>query len=68
MGRDSDVRRALAEDLVIGSVGPVMDTALADCGLTPDIRPVHPKMAVLVRTAAENAASVLSRKRRIAAH
>ena len=68
IGRDSDVRRALAEDLVIGSVGPVMDTALADCGLTPDIRPAHPKMAVLVRTAAENAASVLSRKRRIPAH
>ena len=36
MGRSAEVRlRALAEDLVMGSVGPVMDAALADCGLTP---------------------------------
>ena len=64
MGRSAEVRRALAEDVAIGSVGPVMDAALADCGLTPDIVPPHPKMPVLVRTAAEMAASVLERKRR----
>ncbi len=34
MGKAAEVRRALAEDVAIGSVGPVMDTALADCGLT----------------------------------
>jgi uroporphyrinogen-III synthase len=66
MGRSAEVRRALAQDLAIGSVGPVMDAALADCGLSPDIVPAHPKMPVLVRTAAEMAASVLARKRRIA--
>jgi uroporphyrinogen-III synthase len=46
MGLAAEVRRALAEDLVIGSVGPVMNVALADCGLTPDVVPAHPKMAV----------------------
>jgi uroporphyrinogen-III synthase len=63
MGRAAEVREALARHLAIGSVGPVMDAALADCGLAPDIVPQHPKMAVLVRAAAENAAAVLARKR-----
>jgi uroporphyrinogen-III synthase len=67
MGSAAEVKEALAEDLVIGSVGPVMNAALADYGLAPDIVPVHPKMAVLVRTAAEGAASVLLRKRQIPA-
>jgi uroporphyrinogen-III synthase len=65
MGRAAEVRRALAEDIVVGSVGPVMNTALADCGLTPDVVPAHPKMAALVSAAAEIAASVVARKRRI---
>jgi hypothetical protein len=60
----AEVRQALADDIVIGSVGPVMNTALADCGLAPDVVPAHPKMAALVSTAAEMAASVLARKRR----
>jgi uroporphyrinogen-III synthase len=64
MGRITEVRRALREDLAIGSVGPVMTAALADCGFAPDIVPAQPKMAVLVRTAAEMAGSVLARKRR----
>ncbi len=60
----AEVRRALAADLAIASVGPVMDAALADIGLAPDIVPAHPKMPVLVRAAAEQAAAVLARKRR----
>lgn len=63
MGCAAEVRRALREDMVIGSVGPVMNTALADCGLAPDVVPAHPKMAALVSHAAEKAASVLARKR-----
>ena len=57
------VRQALADDLAIGSVGPVMDATLMDYGLAPDIVPPHPKMAALVRAAAESAAGVLRRKR-----
>ena len=63
MGLLDEVRRSLQEDLAIGSVGPVMDAALADHGFAADIVPPHPKMPVLVRTAAETAASVLARKR-----
>jgi uroporphyrinogen-III synthase len=63
MGRATDVRRALAGDVAIGSVGPVMNTALADFGFTPDIVPAHPKMAALVSAAAEMAGPVLARKR-----
>jgi uroporphyrinogen-III synthase len=65
MGFAAEVVQALAEDLVIGSVGPVMDAALADVGLSPDIVPAQPKMPVLVRTAAESAEAVLARKRRL---
>jgi hypothetical protein len=64
MGLRDAVGRALAEDLVIGSVGPVMDEALADYGFKPDVVPAHPKLPVLVRAAAEMAASILARKRR----
>jgi uroporphyrinogen-III synthase len=63
MGCASAVRQALTEDLAIGSVGAVMDATLADNGFTPDIVPSHPKMAVLVRTAAEMSAGIVARKR-----
>jgi len=63
MGRAGEVRRALAEDMAVGSVGPVMNAALADSGLAPDIVPAHPKMAALVWTAAEMAVPILARKR-----
>lgn len=63
LGCAATVREALTEDLAIGSVGAVMDATLADNGFTPDIVPAHPKMAVLVRTAAEMAGSVVARKR-----
>ncbi len=64
MGRTEEVRRALTQDLAIGSVGPVMDAALSDNGFRADIVPAHPKMPVLVRTAADMAASVLAAKRK----
>jgi uroporphyrinogen-III synthase len=64
LGLLSEVRRALAAELVIGSVGPVMDAALRDCGITPDVVPAHPKMAVLVRAASEVASALVARKQR----
>jgi uroporphyrinogen-III synthase len=67
MDLEAEVRRALQEDLVIGSVGPVMNAALSDAGLCADIVPAHPKMAVLVRAAAEMSPSILARKRHIPA-
>jgi len=59
----AEVKRALARDIAVASVGPVMDAALADAGLAPDIVPEHPKMPVLVRAAAGQSAVVLARKR-----
>jgi hypothetical protein len=49
---------------VIASVGPVMNATLAEYGLTPDVVPPVPKMAVLVRSAAEMVLEILTRKRR----
>ncbi len=65
MGLAGAVNEALAEDLVIGSVGPVMDETLLDYGFKADIVPAHPKLPVLVRAAAEQAPSLLARKRRL---
>lgn len=62
-GLEAEVRQALAEDIAIGSVGPVMDAALAEEGLAPDIVPAHPKMVVLVRAAAVMSFAVLQRKK-----
>ena len=64
MGLEAEVRQALANDLAVASVGPIMTAALVEQGLEPDIVPAHPKMGILVRAAAEQAATVLERKRR----
>ena len=63
MGLENEVRMALRNQVAIASVGPIMNAALAENGLEPDIVPVHPKMGVLVRAASEQAATVLQRKR-----
>lgn len=61
------VIEALAEDLVIASVGPIMNAALAEHGLEPDVVPPHPKMGILIRHSAERSAAVLARKRQLTA-
>lgn len=63
MDLEEEVRKALAEDLVIASVGPIMNAALTELGFEPDVIPVHPKMGPLVKAAAEQSHSVLARKR-----
>lgn len=60
------VYKTLAEDVAIASVGSVMTATLEAHGLPPSIIPVHPKMASLVKAAAEKAAVALETKR--AAH
>jgi uroporphyrinogen-III synthase len=60
---EQEVRDALASDVAIASVGPIMTEALQSAGLPIDIVPIHPKMAALVKAASENAAAVLARKR-----
>jgi uroporphyrinogen-III synthase len=63
MGIRSGVRDSLAAWAALASVGPIMTAALEAEGLTADIIPVHPKMAGLVKAAADNAGEVLMRKR-----
>lgn len=57
------VRRSLASHAVLASVGPIMTAALEEAGLPADIIPTHPKMAGLVKAAAEQSAAALVRKR-----
>jgi uroporphyrinogen-III synthase len=52
--------------MVIASIGPTTSEALEEFGLTPDVVPTHPKMGLLVKETAEQAAVILERKR--AAH
>jgi uroporphyrinogen-III synthase len=60
MGLKHEVRRALAET-VIASVGPVMTATLESHNLHPSIVPKHPKMASLVKAAAEEAHKFMER-------
>ncbi|MBL8233284.1 MAG: uroporphyrinogen-III synthase [Bryobacterales bacterium] len=63
MGLEERVRSALRDDLVIASVGPIMDAALREHGFEPDVIPAHPKMGILLRAAAEESHAALARKR-----
>jgi uroporphyrinogen-III synthase len=62
---ESQVRDALRGDVAIASVGPVMTATLVEYGFPADIIPMHPKMASLVKAAAESAAGVLAQKRAV---
>jgi uroporphyrinogen-III synthase len=64
-GLAAEVTDALQHDVVVASVGPIMTEALEEAGLPVDIVPQHPKMAALVKAAAELAASAIEKKRAI---
>lgn len=59
MGLEDAVRRALTNQVVIASVGPVMTASLEAHGFSPAIIPQHPKMAPLVKAASEQAKEFL---------
>jgi uroporphyrinogen-III synthase len=63
LGIEERVLKALREYTAIASVGPVMTSALESLSLPPDIIPLHPKMAALVKAASEMAHAALARKR-----
>ncbi len=63
LGLAAEVQAALERDIVVASVGPIMTAALRDKGIEPDIVPDQPKMAPLVRAAAEQSAARLVAKR-----
>jgi len=64
VGMTDQIRDILRAQVVIASIGPVMNEALAGHGLAPDITPASPKMGALVYAAAEASSAVLDRKRR----
>jgi uroporphyrinogen-III synthase len=60
LGIEREVKNALAREVAVASVGPVMTASLEAQGIVPTIVPLHPKMPALVKAAAEQSAAVLS--------
>jgi len=63
LGLAPAVRRALATDIVVASVGPVTSEALQRQGIAPDIVPGHPKLGHLLLAVARRARGLVSEKR-----
>ena len=63
VGLESEVAAALREFTAVASVGPVMTASLKASGFPADLEPVHPKMAALVKVAADDTHAVLAKKR-----
>ena len=57
------VRRALNNEIVVASVGPITSEALHRNGITADITPGHPKLGHLVLAVARRAPGLLGDKR-----
>jgi len=66
LGLEQPLRKAL-QKMAVASIGPTTSEMLRDQELPVDIEPEHPKMGPLVAAAAEKAAEVLERKRRVSA-
>ena len=49
-----DLQDAVAEDIVVASVGPVCSRALREHGIAPHVEPEHPKMGPLVIALADH--------------
>lgn len=63
IGMAPAVRRALDNEIVIASVGPITSEALERYGITPDIVPGHPKLGHLILAVARRARGLLAEKR-----
>lgn len=63
LGMAPAVRRALSNDIVVASVGPVTSEALERHGIGADIVPGHPKLGHLILAVARRARMILKEKR-----
>lgn len=63
LGMAPAVRRALSNDIVVASVGPITSEALERYGITTDIIPGHPKLGHLILAIARRARTLLLEKR-----
>lgn len=57
--------RSVLQRTVVASIGPTTSEMLRECELPVDLEPEHSKMGHLVQAAAEQAAAILQRKRRM---
>jgi uroporphyrinogen-III synthase len=62
-GVEQKVRQTLTENVAIASIGPIMNASLEEQGIKADIVPSSPKVGLLVKAAADEAADVLAGKR-----
>ncbi len=65
LGLEAELRRSL-RGMVVASIGPACSEALGELRLTFDLEANPHKMGILVRAAAERAAGLLERKRKVA--
>jgi uroporphyrinogen-III synthase len=63
IGREPALRSALAQRVLVVSIGPVTSEALAEQGLRADLEPPHPKMGHMVKALAERGLERLEHKR-----
>jgi len=63
LGMAPAVRRALSNDIVVASVGPVTSEALERHGISTDIIPGHPKLGHLILAVARRARMLVGEKR-----
>lgn len=63
MKLEDAVRQGLRR-AIVASIGPSTSEELQRQGIRPDLEPSHPKMGFLVKEAAEQAVSLLNKKRR----
>jgi uroporphyrinogen-III synthase len=66
-GSRAGLLRALREQVLIASIGPLTTEALVEQGLAIDIEPEHPKMGHLVKALAQDGLEKLELKRKRAA-
>ncbi len=62
LGLQAGLRAAFSR-LMVASIGPTTSETLEEFGVVPDLVPQHPKMGFLVKEAADQATSLLARKR-----
>lgn len=63
MSLEEEVRQGLRR-AIVASIGPTTSEELQRHGIRPDLEPSHPKMGFLVKETAEQAVSLLAKKRR----
>jgi uroporphyrinogen-III synthase len=63
MDREQELRRGF-QGIVVGSIGPVTSKELREQAFHVDFEPTHPKMGFLVNEAAQQARTLVDRKRR----